>query len=127
MNPFAYSEMQCPDSRNFKYENFIWYLGKAGDSCDTTCENFEYVNAANDAANIIKQDDCTVMNQFLNQSKTILASKSNTSFWTFGYFYDSYSKYVCTSYGNHVSAGAGPGHTNADSDRRIVCPCRKGN
>ena len=73
MNPFGFSEMQCPKSRSFKYENFIWYLAKAGDSCDTTCENFEYVNAANDAAKIIKQDDCTVMNQFMNQSKTILS------------------------------------------------------
>ena len=83
-------------------------------------------NGATDAAKSIDEGDCTVMKNFLELGKTELTSKSNTSYSTFGYFYDSYNKYVCTSYGSYVSAGVGPGQTNLDWDRRVVCPCQKG-
>ena len=112
--------------KSFKYQGFVWYLGGSGDSCDKTCQNKGLINGATAAAKMINEGDCSVVNNFLDQGKTKLTSSTNTSYWTFGYFYDSYSKYVCTRYGPFVSAGTGPGQTNADSDRRVVCPCHKG-
>ena len=109
-----------------KHKNFYWYLSCPGDSCDKTCQINKLGNGATNAAKSIDEGDCTVMNNFSEQGKTELTSKSNTSYWTFGYFYESYSKYVCTSYGSYVSAGVGPGQKNLDSDRRVVCPCQRG-
>ena len=111
---------------SFKHRNFNWFLSSPGDSCDKTCQNVGLKNGASDAAESTKEGDCTVINNFLERGKTKISSKSNSSYWTFGYFYDSYNKYVCTSYGPYVSAGAGLGQNNSDPDRRVVCPCQKG-
>ena len=110
---------------SFQYHGISWYLGDPGSSCDTTCKEEHMINIAVTASQVIKQDDCTVMDKFLKYGKTNLTEKSDTNSWTFGYFYNSYNKYVCTGYGPFVNTGVGPGQTNSHSDRRLVCPCYK--
>ena len=84
------------------------------------------MNVAVTAAKVVKEDDCTIIDNFLKYGKTLLTGKSNTNSWTFGYFYNSYSKYVCTRYGPFLKTGVGPGQTNLDPNRRLICPCYKG-
>ena len=110
-------------TESFHYEGFSWYLGDKGNSCDKTCQDVDMMNVAVTASKVIKVEDCTIMKYFLKYGKTSLTERSATNSWTFGYYYDSYSKYVCTSYGPFVNTGVGPKKDNLDSDRRLVCPC----
>ena len=85
-------------TEKFQYKGFSWYLGDPGNSCDKTCKDVYMMNVAVTASEVIKPGDCTVIRNFLKYGKTKLTEKSDTNSWTFGYFYDSYGKYVCTGY-----------------------------
>ena len=103
-------------------QDFRWFLGNAGDSCDTTCSNLLLINAAAAAMSLITTGDCNMIDHFRTSLSLSYTQNTYTAYWTFGYFYTNYQTYYCTSYGT-LDAAVNVGHTNIYSTRRLVCPC----
>ena len=80
-------------------------------------------NLAEVAHGRVEEDDCTLMNHFLDQGETELTIKSPTACMTFGYFYTSTNAYYCTHYGHVTGCGVKPGYDNNNEGRRVICPC----
>jgi len=105
----------------FEYQGFLWYLGKEGASCDSTCKDLGMNNLAEAAAGVIEEDDCTLMNNFLDQGEMTKGEWTNC--FTYGYFYTWSDLYYCVHYGDSNFCGVKPGYDNDDEGRRLICPC----
>ena len=101
-----------------------WYLGDAGDSCDTTCSNLMLSNNAVAAMSAVDSGDCSVLQHLIsaNNLGSSITTLALTSYWTFGHFYTNSQYYYCTNYGSG-NAAVNVGQTNVYSTRRLVCSC----
>ena len=109
----------------FEYLGLVWYLGKAGESCDSTCKHLGLNNLAEVADGAFEEDECSLINHFRDQGETKLSTKGSTSYFTFGYFYTNHYNYYCATNGS-ISIGVKPGKimvANGGKDRRLICPC----
>ena len=82
-------------------------------------------NLAELADGAFEEDDCSLINHFLDQGERKLTTKADTTYFTFGYFYTDYYKYFCATNGS-MSIGVKPGNIlkrNYSENRRLICPC----
>ena len=80
-------------------------------------------NLAEAADGAIEEDDCSLINHFLDQGERELTTKGNTPYFTFGYFYTDSYLYFCAHNGSTI-IGVKPGKILlSNSDRRLICPC----
>ena len=69
----------------FQYKGFCFYLGGAGDNCDNVCKSHGAANEAAAAANVIVEEDCTMIDHFADTLGIQLTPASNNPYWHFGY------------------------------------------
>ena len=112
-----------------------------GATCDETCEALGLSNVALEAAKVIQNKDCTLVQRFTNFAGRPLYSDDTSRFyWSFG-FIESDRSYISCAYfcdrndsdecwdkkaGDSYKSfkvGAEPGSKNGEEKRRLICPC----
>ena len=106
----------------FQHRGFCWYLGDPGSTCDATCSRFGFTNEALAAANVIQQDDCTIIEHFNTVQGLGISGDGATAAWGFGYMYTNGKVRYCTNFSS-ISIGTRIGEANSSPIRRLVCAC----
>ena len=88
-------------------------------------------NSAGDelfAHGALEDEDCSLINHFLDQGERKLTRKGDTGYFTFGYFYTDHYLYFCATKGD-FEIGVKPGNPvplgSNNPTRRLICPCNQ--
>ena len=78
------------------------------------------------------EQDCSLINHFLDQGERKLTAKGDTAYFTFGYFYTDHYLYFCATKGEGTirsRVGVKPGNPvplgSNNPTRRLICPCNQ--